>query len=118
MRWHRLYSPQVVVVGHPTLREQEVNEVGGVHTRVGVGIGDEGGDKGHNEDLQPGVLAHEGCLTETAPLDVELDEQHANYSLSVKNNYNEDWFHKARVYKQLPINTLLLYCICFEIITG
>lgn len=59
----------------PAVIEQLGNELARALARVGVGVGDDGGDGGHRDDLQHRVLAQPGGLAPPAPGDVAADEE-------------------------------------------
>lgn len=75
------HSPEAVIIGNSTLREEEVDEIRCVDARVWVWVSNEGGEECDGHHLQPRVLTQQRCLTVPAPLDVEFDEQSTNNAL-------------------------------------
>lgn len=59
----------------PTVIKQLGNELARAPARVGIGVGDDGGDSGHHNDLQHWVLPQLGGFTPPAPGDVAADEE-------------------------------------------
>lgn len=71
-------SPNWITARDAALAEKHEDELAGVHSCVGVGIGDDGRDEGHTDNLSDGVLAQFAVLAEFAPVNVRLDEKCAN----------------------------------------
>lgn len=59
----------------PAVIEQLRNELARAPARVGVGVGDDGSDGGHHDDLQHRVLPQLGGFAPPAPGDVAADEE-------------------------------------------
>ncbi len=66
------------LVGDAAAAEEQLDQVGGVHARVGIRVGDDGGDGRHAHHLPQGKAAQAAVLAQLTPAEVGADEDVAD----------------------------------------
>lgn len=82
MRSYLSYDlPQIIRIRDSTLTEQQINQLTRVHSSVGVGVGDDGGQHGHHKNFRHRILTQFRILPVPTPVEVGLDEYRCDYTL-------------------------------------
>ena len=90
----RQYLPKIVVVCNSALAKEQINEPGGAHPRVRIGVGENGVDERKHHHLRDWVLADARLLSVAGPPNVAADKQSANEASNGSQQNEWDQFEK------------------------